>query len=355
MIVPIIIFSFFDLSFLGIEVVGNIPPGLPSIIIPTFPVENLSYLLSIGLVCFILSNVEGMSAAKTLAIENDEKLDENKELLAIGACNILTGLTQGFPVGGSMSRSAVADNAGSKSPLSSGIASLILIFIVSFFTSVFTNLPNTVLAAIIIMAVKNIVNIKELKKYYKISKKEFLYSIVTLTSVLAFGLLEGILIGIGVSFLGIIYNIYEPTVVKIGRVNGADLYNYIKYYVPEELMAKILIFQVKSPQLFINAENIKKKLLSLVSKNNKDNNITLVILDMDNTEYIDIVGAENLANLHEKLKIDGIDLKLVQLTSQVKNTLLQIGFTKDLNISNGEYPTISSILTEWVEKNKYKK
>lgn len=355
MIVPIIIFSFFDLNFLNVKILGNIPAGLPSIIIPNIPIEDFSYLLSIAVVCFILSNVEGMSAAKTLAVEHDEELEENKELLALGASNILTGLTQGFPVGGSFSRSAINDNVGSKSPLSSGIASLILILIVSFFTSVFTNLPDTILAAIVILAVKNLIKIDEFKTYYRISKKEFLYSIVTLSSVLLFGLLEGIIIGIGVSFLGIIFKVYKHKIVKVGQLKGTDLYKYLKYHVPEELMAKILIFQVKSPQLFINTENIKKEILSMINKDNKNDDVTLVILDMDDTEYFDIAGAENLEELHEKLKKDGIDLKLIHLTSKVRNIIMQMGFSKDLNISKDEYPTISSIINRWMEKNKYKK
>lgn len=355
MIVPIIIFSFFDLNFLNVKILGNIPAGLPSIIIPNIPIEDFSYLLSIAVVCFILSNVEGMSAAKTLAVEHDEELEENKELLALGASNILTGLTQGFPVGGSFSRSAINDNVGSKSPLSSGIASLILILIVSFFTSVFTNLPDTILAAIVILAVKNLIKIDEFKTYYRISKKEFLYSIVTLSSVLLFGLLEGIIIGIGVSFLGIIFKVYKHKIVKVGQLTGTDLYKYLKYHVPEELMPKILIFQVKSPQLFINTENIKKEILSMINKDNKNDDVTLVILDMDDTEYFDIAGAENLEELHEKLKKDGIDLKLIHLTSKVRNIIMQMGFSKDLNISKDEYPTISSIINRWMEKNKYKK
>ncbi|MBZ9570181.1 SulP family inorganic anion transporter [Methanobrevibacter sp. TMH8] len=353
--IPIILFSVMDLSWLGVSLVGNIPSGLPMIEFPELPGGDLTLILNLALFCFILSYVEGMGATKTLALKEDNdnnSVDNNKELFALGISNIFSGLLQGFPVGGSLSRSAINEESGVKSPLSNLFSGLIVVIVLLFFTQFFSNLPATVLAAIIIVAVTKLFNLKELKRYYRISKKEFIYAIVTLTGVVFLGILQGIFIGVIISVLGILYNIYSPKIVELGRVKGTRLYKNIKFHEPEKTSPNILILRIEGAQLFINSENINLEILKRIKeKNEKENaNISVLVLDMGNTDYLDMAGAENLEVLQDILAKKGVELRLAHINSPVRDILWKMGLNKKLNMYKGIYPTIDDIVYNWQKK-----
>lgn len=351
--IPIILFSFMDLSWLGVNLVGNIPSGLPIIEIPKLPSGDLTLIVNLALFCFILSYVEGMGATKTLALKNDDdSADNNKELFALGISNILSGLIQGFPVGGSLSRSAINDEAGSKSPLSNLFSGIMVAIVLLFFTEFFSNLPTTVLAAIIIVAIIKLFNLDELKRYYKISKREFIYAIVTLGGVVFFGMLQGIFIGVVISVLGILYNIYNPKIVELGRVKGTTLYKDINFHEPEKISPNILVLRIDGAQLFINSENINHEILKRIKDKNKKENIaiSILVLDMGNTDYLDMVGAENLEILQDILAKKGIELRLAHLNSPVRKMIRKMGLDKKLNLYKGMYITIDDIVNNWEKK-----
>lgn len=346
--IPILLFSFLDLSWLGVELIGSIPSGLPVFEIPKISMIDLSLIINLAAFCFILSYVEGIGTTKTLAIKNeDDSVDNNKELLALGLANISAGLSQGFPVGGSLSRSVINDESGSKSPFSSLISALIVISVILFLTDFFSNLPETILSAIIIVAVTKLFNFSELKKYYKISKKEFVYAMATFFGVIFFGILEGIIIGIIISVLGIVYSVYNPKIVELGRVKGTRLYKNIDFHKPEEMSPDILILRIESAQVFINSENINREILKRI-KNRKG--ISVLVLDMGDTDYLDISGAENLEILQNILEKRGIELRLAHLNSQVRKILWKMGLNKKLNMYKGIYPTIDDIVNNWEKK-----
>jgi len=346
--VSILLFSFTDLSWLGVSLVGNIPAGLPTFEIPKIPDINLSILFYLAGFCFILSYVEGMGTTKIFGLKNDDySVDSNKELLALGLANISSSIAQGFPVGGSFSRSAINEEAGSKSPLSSLFSAVIVIIVILFFTEFFSNLPGTVLAAIIIMAVTKIFNLKEIKRYYKISKKEFTYAAVTAGGVLSLGILQGVIIGVIISVLGILYDIYNPHIVELGRVKGTRLYKDIKFHEPVESISNVLILRIDGAQVFLNSENIDNEILKRI---NKKKRISILVLDMGNTEYLDMGGAENLELLHDILAKKGIELRLAHLNSPVRKLLWKMGLNKKLNMYKGVYPTIDDIVYNWKKK-----
>lgn len=351
--IPIILFSFTDLSWLGVKLVGHLPSGLPIIEIPAIPGGDLTLIINLALFCFILSYIEGMGATKSFSLKNDDdSVDNNKELFALGISNILSGLIQGFPVGGSLSRSAINDEVGSKSPFSNLFSGVIVVIVLLFFTEFFSNLPETVLAAVIIVAITKLFNLNELKRYYKISKKEFIYAIVTLAGVVFFGMLQGIVIGVFISVLGILYNIYNPKIVELGRVKGTSLYKDVNFHEPEKASPNILVLRIEGAQLFINSENINHAILRRIkNRNKKENaNISVLVLDMGNTDYLDMVGAENLEVLQDILAKKGIELRLAHLNSPVRKMLKKMGLDKKLNMYKGIYPTIDNIVNKWEKK-----
>ncbi|RBQ24321.1 hypothetical protein ALNOE001_02390 [Candidatus Methanobinarius endosymbioticus] len=304
--IPILLFLFADLNWLSVNLTGIIPVGLPTFEIPKIPMIDLGLIINLATFCFILSYVEGMGATKMLSIKNeDDSVDNNKELLALGLANVSSGLAQGFPVGGSLSRSAINEESGSKSPFSSLISALIVILVILFLADFFSNLPETILAAIIIVAVTRFFNLNKLKRYYKISKKEFVYAMATFLGVIFFGILEGIIIGITISVLGIVYSVYNPKIVELGRVKGTKLYKNVESHESEENSPDILILRIESAQVFINSENINREILKRI-KSKKG--VSVLVLNMGDTDYLDIPGAENLEILQNTLEKKALNL-----------------------------------------------
>src|SRR5262249_13711496 len=155
------------------KVVGLVPGGLPAFGLPRFSVADLDQLLPLALACFLLSYIESVAAARTFALKYGYPMDPDQELLALGAANLAVGLGQGFPVGGGMSQSAVNDQGGARSSLALVVVSIILGLVLLFLTGLFRNLPQPVLAAVVLMAVKGLFDLQELRHLFRVSKQEF--------------------------------------------------------------------------------------------------------------------------------------------------------------------------------------
>src|SRR5262249_46816691 len=127
--------------------------------------------LAIGI--FLLSYVEGMAAIRTFAARHKYTVDANQELFALSAANLAAGVSQGFPVGGSMSRSAVVDESGAQTQLAGGVGGLLLLIVVLFLTGIFSKLPETILAAVVLIAVRGLIDVPALMRIFHLSKRDF--------------------------------------------------------------------------------------------------------------------------------------------------------------------------------------
>ncbi len=185
-------------------------------------------LLTLAATVFLVSYIEGFLFASEYAAKNKYKVDGNQELLALGVSNVAVGLFQGLPIGGALSRTALNDESGAKTPLAGGVCGLIILLVLLFFTGLFYNLPEAILAAIVLFVIKALVDIPHFRTIYNFSKIEFAIAIVTLLSVLIFGALQGIVIGVILSIIGLLKNMYNPHVAILGRIPGTDQFLDIK-------------------------------------------------------------------------------------------------------------------------------
>lgn len=323
----IILLTFTNLASLGVKVVGSIPQGLPALVFPDMNLIDVNTLITLAGAVFLLSYIEGYGVATNYAIKNRYKIDGNSELLPLGISNIAVGLFQGFPVGGSVSRTAVNNESGAKTPLAGGISGLIILLVLVFLTGLFTNLPETILAAIVLFAIRGLFDIPHFRFIYNFSRSEFAIAILTLLSVLIFGTLEGLIIGVVLSILVLINKLYNPHIAILGQVPGTDNYKDIKRH-PENLKVQgVLIIRIDGSQIFLNADNIKNSILSLLDNEYKD--AKLLILDLEATSFIDITGIEMLSELSTELKSRDITIKAANISGPVRDTLrktdLEIG------------------------------
>jgi len=339
----IILITFTSLASLGVKLVGYIPPGLPSTIIPDPSLVDINILVTLAATVFLVSYIEGYLFAEEYATKYRYKIDGNQELLALGVSNVAVGLFQGLPIGGSLSRTAVNDESGAKSQLAGGIAAIIILLILLLFTGVFYNLPEAILASIVIFVIKGLVDIPHLRTIYQFSRIEFVIAMVTLFSVLLFGALEGIVIGVILSVIGLLKNMYNPDVVILGRIPGTEQFLDIKRHPEGEIISHTLIVRVDGSQIFLNTESVKNTIIDLVD--NKCEGTKLFVLDFESSAFIDYSGIQMLGELNDELKRRGIKIKAANMHGPLRDSIRKTHLEQEI-----VDPTICLSIEDCVEK-----
>jgi SulP family sulfate permease len=315
----IVLLSTTSLGVLGFKTVGVIPSGLPEFHIPSLQIRDVDGVLPLALACFLLSYIESVSAGRTLAQKNKYTIDPRQELLALGIANAAVAFGQGYPVAGGLSQSAVNDTAGAKTPLSLVFASATIAICLLFFTGFLQNLPTVILAAIVIVAIKGLFDLEEMKHLYKINKQEFYVAMIALVGVLIWGILTGVLLAAIVTLLLMIKATSKPTVAFLGRIPGTKRYTDIARHPDNESINGVLIVRIESAILYFNCEFIKEQLWLKI--NSESDTLKTVILDLNSSPRIDIAGARFLKQLFIDLKSKNISLKIAEARSEVRDTL----------------------------------
>ena len=176
---------------MGFKTVGIIPSGLPELHLPDLNLADIRNILPLAFACFLLAYIESVSAAKTLAQKNGYEIDARQELLALGVANLATSLGQGYPVSGGLSQSAVNEKAGAKTPISLVVASVSIAVCLLFLTGLLKNLPTVILAAIVLVAIRGLFDIKEMKRLFKVNRFDFVIAMTALISVIIIWNIEG--------------------------------------------------------------------------------------------------------------------------------------------------------------------
>ncbi|OFX90092.1 MAG: hypothetical protein A2W99_17350 [Bacteroidetes bacterium GWF2_33_16] len=317
--ISVIAISYTPLGSMGFNTVGIIPKGLPRLHLPTLNLQDIGNILPLAFACFLLAYIESVSAAKTLAQKNGYDIDAGQELLALGVANLATSLGQGYPVSGGLSQSAVNEKAGAQTPLSLVVASGTIALCLLFLTGLLKNLPTVILASIVLVAIRGLIDIKELKRLLKINRFDFIIAIVALINVIIFGILQGVLIAALFSLILIIRNVSAPNVAFLGRIPGTNRYSDIKRHPDNELIPGILIFRVESTLVYFNVayvyNTVWKKILD------SGPSLKTVIFDLSTSATIDSSGAKLIKRLFQNLKQKGITLELTEARSGVRDIL----------------------------------
>ncbi|NDP27351.1 MAG: STAS domain-containing protein, partial [Flavobacterium sp.] len=303
----------------GFKVVGTIPAGLPSFHMPRFTVKDVEEVFPLAFACFLLSYIESVSAARTLAQKNGFKIDVHQELLALGIANAAVGLAQGYPVAGGLSQSAVNDTAGAKTPLSLVFASIAIALCLVFLTGMLQNLPMVILAAIVLVAISGLFDLKEMKHLFKVDKGEFAVAIIALFGVIFFGILKGVLLAALVTLLMIIRATSKPNVAFLGKIPNTHRYSDRARHPENENVPGVLIVRIESSILYFNTDNISDEIWAKI--NSETENIKLIIFDLNSSPFIDIAGVRFFKSLFLDLKAIGISLKIAEARSEVRDKL----------------------------------
>lgn len=345
----IILITFTNLASLGVKLVGPIPQGLPALIIPDPTLIDVNILITLAITVFLICYIEGYLFASEYAYKNNYKIDKNQELLALGATNVTVGIFQGLPVHGVPSRTAVNDESGSKTPLAGGISAFVILLVLLFFTGVFYNLPETILAAIVLFVIKGLIDIPHFKKIYKFSKVEFTIAIITMLTVLFFGALQGIVAGLILSVMVLLKNMYNPHIAVLGRIPGTNQYLDIKRRPEGKIASHTLIIRIDGSQIFLNTESVKDTIIDLVDHKYKDTK--LFVLDFEATSFIDYSGIEMLEELTDELKQRGIKIKAANMYGPLRDSIRKTRLEKEI-VESKFCLNIDQCIKRWEKEKK---
>ena len=295
----------------GVAVVGLVPGGLPSFNTPNFNIETIKNLIPISLTLAIVGYLESISISKTIAEKYKYyQLNPNQELIALGSSNIIGSLFQSYPTTGGFSRTAVNDQAGARSGVASLICALVVAITLSFFTQWFFYLPKAVLGSIIIVAVIQLIDIKYAIRLYDSRKDEFAILLFTFILTLFVGISQGIIYGIILSLLLLVYRASKPHYAFLGRIGSTNYFQNIERFPDEVTVREDLIILKFDAQLFFgNIEFFKQLVFDAVKKNSKK--IKGFIINARSINYIDSTAAEELVLIIKKLQKKDIRVMVV--------------------------------------------
>ena len=323
----------FGLHEKGVRIIGQVPEGLPSFSIPAIDTGTMQSLLPIALAIALVSFMESIAVAKAMVHRHrDYTLDSNQELIGLGAANIGGSFFQSFPVTGGFSRTAVNDQAGAKTGLSSIISAGLIGITLLFLTPLFTYLPTSILAAVIVAAVFGLIDVKEMKFLWNTKRDDFAMLAITFLATLLIGIKEGIATGVVLSLIMVVYRSTKPHVAVLGKLPGTHTYRNVKRFPQAEQFDDILIIRFDSQLYFANVEYFKATLRKLEKE--KEKPLKLVIIDAASMTSIDASGIHALREVIEDYKKRGITLYLTGVIGPVRDTLYHAGIIQYLGEDN---------------------
>jgi len=338
----------FNLDHHGLEIVGPIKSGLPSLGIPKIRASDVGALVAGGVGVMLIGFAEGLGAAKTYAAREHEQIDVNRELLGLGGANLAAGLSSGMVVNGSLSKTAVNASAGARSQLSGVIVAALTIITLIALTGLFEDLPEATLAAIVIAAVIDLINIPALVSLYRdysrrlgreygfVARPDFIGAIAALLGVTIFDTLPGLFIGIAVSLLLLIYRASRPYIATLGKTPGTDgTYRDIDRNPDAHPPDHVVVLRIESGLYFANADAVRNQVLKAATANG----IRAVVLDAETIPFIDVTASKMLEELSDELHHRNVQLLIARDIGQVRDILRHVA---DKQTLDRVYPTVQA-------------
>ncbi len=318
-----------DLDSMGVDIVGEIPSGLPAFAVPAFDYEHFRALIPAALVIAVVSFMESIAVAKAVQSRHrNYKVDPNTELRALGLANIGGSIFQAYPTTGGFSRTAVNDRAGARTGLASVISALLIILTLLFLTPLFFYLPLAILASVIMVAVFGLIDIKEVFYLWKTNKSDFAMLLVTFIATLGLGIEQGIGVGVLVSLGVVIYRTTRPHMAKLGQVPGTPFYRNVKRF--EDLIERkdILIVRFDSQLYYANLNYFRESMDKMVDEMGDE--LKLVLMDAESMNYVDSSALHALEEWFETLATRDIQLYFADVKGPVRDAMKRAGLVEKI-------------------------
>jgi high affinity sulfate transporter 1 len=343
----IIVSALVGFEDMGIHVVGEIPAGLPELGLPEVTADQVLALLPGAIAIALVAFAESVATARTYASKFNYKVNADQELIALGAANAGAGISQGFVVDGSLSKTAASTDAGAKSQMVSILAAVIIVITIVALTPLFYALPEATLGAIVIHAVWHLINYKKISQYWKVTRLDFWTSLVAALGVLALGILEGLVIAVGIGLLALIIGAKTRATSVLGRVPGEKIYRGLENFPEGETYPGLLILRFDGSLFFANAPDFADEVRAGVELTDPAPKVVLV--DGESINGIDATAINAILELKDELERKGIDLRFARVRANVLEIIRRSGLHEDIETEKF-YVSIQAAVDAFLEE-----
>lgn len=314
-----------DLEDRGVALVGDIPRGLPTVVIPdpTIFVEHTGTLAAAGAALVLIGFSQTAGDARVFAARHGYRISLNQELVAQGASNVGAGLLQGMPVTTSLSASSLNDRTGARSGIASIASGVMVLAVLVLLAPLFSFLPLPVLAAVIIEAVvSGMMDLDGMRRLYRVKRFDFVIACIALTATLVVGVLAGVLVGVGLSLSWLISVATRPNLPVLGRESGTQVFRDLSDH-PEDLQEDgVVVVRVDGGMFFATSEAVEARVGSLLDGPVP---VRCVVLTFEGVNFIDSQGVETLRDIDRQVGEAGATLRLAHLKATVRDVLARSG------------------------------
>lgn len=326
-VLGIFVVQFFGLDAYGVKIVKDIPEGLPGFSIPTINMEFFSELFTLSATLALIAFMEAISVAKAVEERHDDyKVDPNQELIALGLGNVVGSLFQSYPTTGGFSRTAVNDESGAKTNMAAIISAGVVALTLLYFTPLFFYLPKTVLAAIILVAVYGLIDFKYPKELWNYKKDDLLMLITTFVVTLTIGIKEGILVGVLLSLVLLIYRSARPHIAQCEQIEGTNYYKNINRFDNVYQNPEVLILRLDGQLYFANIEYFKDQLFKMIAA--KGDGLKIIVWNAEAVNHIDSSAVLMLRNLIAELREKNLLFAVAGANGPVRDIIFKSGLAE---------------------------
>ena len=336
LVLGLIVAAVVDLESRGIAVVGETAAGLPPLSVPNVGLrEFLDLLLPAGAFALV-AFADLIATVRTLARKHGYEIDANSELAALGAANLIGGLTGAFPVSSSNSRSAVNDSSGAKSQGAVVIAAAVVGLFLLFAMPLIEPLPKAALGVIIVVAAAGLFDVRSIWRLRHVRQAEVGLALVAFGGVLVFGVLGGVVVAISLSVGVFLYRVARPHDAVLGRVEDIDGYHDIERFPTAHTVPGLLVYRFDAPPFFVNAEYLRSRVLEVAAT---APDVSWLVLNAEAWTFLDSTAVDALTQLHDELDERGITLCIARLKGRQREIFDETGLTDRIG-SQRFFPTV---------------
>jgi high affinity sulfate transporter 1 len=335
-----------DLAARGVAVLGTLPQGLPSLVIPWISRADIVPVLIGGFAVALVSFADTSVLSRVYAAKTQTYVDPNQEMVGLGVANLAGGFFQGFPISSSSSRTPVAEAAGAKTQLAGVVGALAVALLLVVEPDLLKNLPTSALAAVVIASAIGLFEITDLRRIYRIQRWEFWLSIACTAGVAVFGAIEGIGLAIVIAVIEFLWDGWRPYSTVLGRAEGVEGYHDITRYPDAQLISGLVLFRWDSPLFFANAELFHDRVLEAVATSPTP--VRWLVVAAEPVTSVDVTSADMLAELDETLHASGIKLCVAEMKDPVKDKMKRFGLFARLG-ETAFFPTIDTAVSGYLQ------
>jgi sulfate permease, SulP family len=350
MLVAAVAVAILGLDRHGVQVLGEVPAGLPTPALPEVSGDELTSLLLPAIGVAIVGYTDNVLTARAFASRRGYRIDANQELLALGTANLSAGLLRGFPVSSSASRTAIGDSLGSRSQLHSLVALGVVVSVLLFAQRVLEAFPTAVLGAIVVFAALRLVDFGELRRFAAFRSSELVLAVSATAAVLVLGVLYGVLAAVGLSILELVRRVARPHDGILGQVPGVAGMHDIDDYPDARQVPGLVVYRYDAPLCFANAENFRQRALAAV--NAAPLPVEWFLLNAEANVEIDITATDALEQLRGELAERGVVFAMARVKQDLRVYLTAAGLVDRVGADRifPTLPTAVSAYTDWYEE-----